>query len=120
MYEVIEHVESPMRCLREMRRVLKAKGLLELSTPNIFHWRIIIRQIRGLSQVLSDTGHIACWTKAELQNILSNAGFSNIHLKYTTLPLVSSPHQTLDKIARRILPITISQKNVVAMAIKRG
>lgn len=119
MYEVIEHVENPMRCLREIHKVLKEKRTLELSTPNIFHWRIILRQIRGVPQVLSDTGHIACWSRAELQNILLNAGFSNIQFKYTTLPLVFSPHETLDKIAELALPPTISEKNVVVTAIKQ-
>ncbi|MCW4008652.1 MAG: class I SAM-dependent methyltransferase [Candidatus Bathyarchaeota archaeon] len=117
-YEVIEHVESPLLCLKEVKRVLKRKGILELSTPNIFHWRIILRQIRGMPQVLSDTGHIACWSMAELQNILLNTGFSNICFKYTTLPLVFSPHKILDKIARLFLPSAISEKNVIVTAIK--
>jgi ubiquinone/menaquinone biosynthesis C-methylase UbiE len=118
MYEVIEHVESPILCLREIHRVLKEKGILELSTPNIFHWRIIIRQVRGMPQVLSDRGHIACWSKAEMENILVKTGFSNIKFKYTTLPLVFSPHKILDKIAKLILPSTISEKNVIFTAIK--
>jgi SAM-dependent methyltransferase len=69
-YEVIEHVENPTRCLREIHRVLREKGVLELTTPNVFHWRITLRQVRGLPAVLSDTGHISCWSQAELQNIL--------------------------------------------------
>lgn len=117
-YEVIEHVESPLLCLREIHRVLKEKGILELSTPNIFHWRIILRQIRGLPQVLSDTGHIACWSRAEMENILLNTGFSNVQFKYITLPLVFSPHKTLDKIAKLVLPSTLSEKNVIVTAIK--
>lgn len=118
MYEVIEHVKSPMLCLREIHRVLKGKGILELSTPNIFHWRIILRQVRGMPQVLSDRGHTACWTQAEMENILVNTGFSNIRFKYTTLPLVFSPHKTLDKIAKLILPSAISEKNIIAIAMK--
>ncbi|MEJ5326840.1 MAG: class I SAM-dependent methyltransferase [Candidatus Bathyarchaeia archaeon] len=117
-YEVIEHVESPLLCLREIRQVLKEGGILELSTPNIFHWRIILRQMRGLPQVFSDKGHIACWSMAEMENILLNAGFSKIHFKYATLPLVFSPHKTLDKIVKMILPSTLSEKNVIVTAIK--
>ncbi|MBX5328098.1 MAG: class I SAM-dependent methyltransferase [Candidatus Bathyarchaeota archaeon] len=117
-YELIEHVESPIQCLREIYRVLKKRGILELSTPNIFHWRIIIRQIRGLPQVLSDRGYIACWSRTEMENVLLNADFSHIKFRYTTLPLVFSPHKTLDKIAKLILPSTISEKNVIVTAIK--
>jgi ubiquinone/menaquinone biosynthesis C-methylase UbiE len=113
MYEVIEHIESPIPCLREICRVLKEKGLIELSTPNIFHWRILFRRVRGLSQILSETGHIVCWYAACMQNILLNAGFSKIQFKYTTLPLIFGPHEMMDKIARRILPRTISEKNIL-------
>lgn len=33
--EVIEHIENPWKLFRNMRRVLKSKGLLLLTTPNI-------------------------------------------------------------------------------------
>jgi len=118
MYEVIEHVESPLSCLKEIHRVLKKNGILEVSTPNVFHWRILLRQIRGLRQILSDSGHIACWTEAELQNIL-NSGFSVAQFIYLTLPSVFTPHETLDRIARLILPVTISEKNLLVIAVKR-
>ena len=119
MYEVIEHVESPLSCLKEIHRVLKKNGILEVSTPNVFHWRILLRQIRGLRQILSDSGHIACWTEAELQNILLNSGFSVAQFIYLTLPSVFTPHETLDRIARLILPVTISEKNLLVIAVKR-
>ncbi|MCS7095737.1 MAG: class I SAM-dependent methyltransferase, partial [Nitrososphaerota archaeon] len=46
MYEVIEHVDSPKEVLSEIYRVLKHKGILELTTPNImfvgsYFWWII-------------------------------------------------------------------------------
>jgi ubiquinone/menaquinone biosynthesis C-methylase UbiE len=119
MYEVIEHVESPIRCLREINRVLKEGGTLELTTPNIFHWRILFRQIRGLPEILSDAGHISCWTEAEMKNLMLNSDFSVIQLKYTTLPEIVSPHQTMDRIARRVLPRTIGEQNIVVSATKR-
>jgi ubiquinone/menaquinone biosynthesis C-methylase UbiE len=120
MYEVIEHVESPLSCLKEIHRVLKKNGILEVSTPNVFHWRILLRQMRGLRQILSDSGHIACWTQAELWNILLRSGFSVAQFTYLTLPFVFSPHKTLDRIARLILPVTISEKNLLVIAVKRG
>ncbi|MCW4008654.1 MAG: class I SAM-dependent methyltransferase [Candidatus Bathyarchaeota archaeon] len=39
-YDVIEHVENPTKCLREIYRVLKNGGKVEISTPNPLHWRI--------------------------------------------------------------------------------
>ncbi len=119
MYEVIEHVESPRRCLKEIHGALKEKGTLELSTPNIFHWRILLRQTRNLPQVLSDTGHIACWSEAEMKNLLLNSGFSDIRFTYKTLPLVFSPHITMDNTAELILPKTISKKNMIVAAVKK-
>jgi ubiquinone/menaquinone biosynthesis C-methylase UbiE len=117
-FEVIEHVDSPIQCLREMHRTLKENGMLEVTTPNIFHWRILIRQMRGRPQILSDTGHISSWTMTEMQNLLQNARFTKICFSYLTLPLVFSPHKTLDKIAKWFLPASISQKNMVVMAMK--
>jgi SAM-dependent methyltransferase len=119
LYEVIEHVESPIRCLREIHRVLKEEGSLKLTTPNVFHWRVILRQARGLPAVLSDTGHISCWSEAELSNVLTNTGFSDLRFEYATLPLVFTPHKTLDRIARRLLPPAVSEKNLIALCVKR-
>ena len=110
MYEVIEHLENPLLCLKEIYRVLRKNGILEVSTPNVFHWRILLRQIRGLRQILSDSGHIACWTEAELQNILARSGFSVARFEYLTLPLVFTPHRTLDRIAKLVLPTTLAEK----------
>jgi len=119
MLEVTEHVESPIQCLREIHRVIKDNGNLELTTPNVFHWRVILRQARGLPAVLSDTGHISCWSRAELDNILKNAGFSDIHFTYTTLPLVFTPHKTLDRMAKAILQSGLSEKNMIALCVKK-
>ncbi|RSN75397.1 class I SAM-dependent methyltransferase [Candidatus Methanodesulfokora washburnensis] len=120
MYEVIEHLENPLLCLREIYRILKQGGTIEVSTPNIFHWRILLRQMRGLSQILSDYGHIACWTKTEMQNILLRSGFSIIQFKYLTLPNVLTPHRILDHIARMILPSAIAERNLLTIARKIG
>jgi len=118
IYEVIEHVESPVQCLREIHRVLKDTTALNLTTPNVFFWRVILKQMRGFPAVLSDTGHISCWSQAEMRNLLLNTGFTDILFRFTTLPLVFSPHKTLDRIAKLILPAGMSERNMMITCVK--
>jgi len=118
IYEVIEHVESPIQCLREIRRVLKEKATLNLTTPNVFFWRVVLKQVRDLPAVLSDTGHISCWSQVEMRNLLLNTGFTGMLFRFTTLPLVFSPHKTLDRIARFVLPAGMSERNMTVSCVK--
>ena len=37
--EVIEHLDSPRHCLRQIHEILAADGYLLLSLPNIAHWK---------------------------------------------------------------------------------
>ena len=47
--EIIEHLENPRHFIREIKRVLKRKGLAIITTPNIFNWRArIYYSLKGL------------------------------------------------------------------------
>ncbi len=68
MLEVLEHVENPSFCLREIRRVLKPQGQLILSVPNPYCWEEIFGNILNKPE---NEGHISGWTP-QLMNTISN------------------------------------------------
>ena len=67
MLEVLEHVENPSLCLREIRRVLKPQGQLILSVPNPYCWEEIFGNVCNKPE---NEGHISGWTP-QLMNTLS-------------------------------------------------
>jgi 2-polyprenyl-3-methyl-5-hydroxy-6-metoxy-1,4-benzoquinol methylase len=74
MHEVIEHLDSPKQVLREIHRVLKSRGALEISTPNTmfvgdyFWW--ITNPDKGVHR-----DHIWGWRLPELKNLLNLSNF---------------------------------------------
>jgi SAM-dependent methyltransferase len=88
MFEVLEHLVSPLNALREARRVLCEKGVLELSTPNALFVLKVARALkRGFYSPYED--HIATWGKPELENLLRKANFRNIRISYPAFQGVS-------------------------------
>lgn len=121
-YDVIEHVENPCQCLREIRRVLQDGGELELSTPNPLHWRKFFRVLRGKSLELSGKEHISTWTDVEMRILLERAGFQQCTIRYVILPATeksdASRHILLDKLVYRLLPNGATGRNMIVHAHK--
>jgi len=121
-YDVIEHVEAPLKCLKEINRTLKQGGKLEISTPNPLHYRRFLRVARGQKLELSGSEHIATWTHVEMEILLEKAKFRNVRIHYTILPATekydSHKHILLDKTLHKILPSGISGRNMIISALK--
>lgn len=120
-YDVIEHVESPIQVLREINRVLQPGGQIEVSTPNVLHFRRFLRVARKKPLALSDTAHITAYTEAELRNILLNTGFHKIQISYVILPITEvcdRGHMWIDKVLYRLYPGAITGRSLIARANK--
>lgn len=80
--EVIEHVPNPDFLLREINRVLKKKGTLIISTPNLVSWanRIII--LLGIQPFFTETSSEV--VLGRFHKILGQGGKVQGHLKIFT------------------------------------
>ena len=72
MLEVLEHVENPTQCLREIRRVLQSKGRLILSVPNPYCWNEWVANLLGIPD---NEGHISTWTPQLMGTLAHLSGF---------------------------------------------
>lgn len=66
----IEHLEFPLKALRECHRVLKADGILYTEVPNPYYLRDERRQ------------HLYSWSRATLIHIHRDAGFDVDKMSY--------------------------------------
>jgi len=101
--DVIEHVENPSQCLREIHRVLTTNGEAIVQTPQPYLFRKIFRKLVGLN--LHDDNprlHIATWTEIEMRNLLTHCGFTILSFNYVFFP---TAHKTFDKALSRINPV---------------
>jgi len=78
--DVIEHIWNPSEFLSRVKQLLKADGLLFLSTPNLDsnHWKIV----EGVSQILEPNAHLTLFTRDTLKQILATNGFSEIKVEF--------------------------------------
>jgi len=110
MFEVLEHVESPIRVIREIRRVLEDKGILVFSFPNVYYFRHILKWIfKGKASSVSKE-HISSWSLAESTNLLNLNGFAIVHHEL----LDYQRHNKSSKIANLLPRITKHSLRIIA------
>jgi 2-polyprenyl-3-methyl-5-hydroxy-6-metoxy-1,4-benzoquinol methylase len=80
LWSVIEHVQEPLNLLLEVNRILKKKGMLGLSVPNIGSWEAKIFKERwgNLSP-----GHLYYFDIRTIKLLLKKTGF--VPVKITTI-----------------------------------
>jgi hypothetical protein len=107
--EVIEHVFSPDRLLRQLTNVMHAESLLVLSTPNLAYWinRVLLalgisplfvenssevvlgRRFRALGQGNATQGHLRLFTHRAMVDLLKRHEFRI--LRATSVPVWDLP-----------------------------
>jgi ubiquinone/menaquinone biosynthesis C-methylase UbiE len=82
--EVIEHVADTARWLSEVRRVLKPRGRLLLTTPSHGRLRVALHGVERFSEPLGD--HLHLYTKRSLADTLSEFGFTEVAVRAAAGP----------------------------------
>lgn len=77
--DVLEHLVDPWSLLLRHKRLLKSGGVIVASLPNVRHYRVIKKLLKGRwdyehSGVLDST-HLRFFTLKSAKDMLSNAGF---------------------------------------------
>lgn len=92
IFDVIEHIESPYKLLKEVYRVLKTDGNIIVTTPNL---NAIDRLIRGVRwHGFQDKSHIYLFTPTSFIYLVNLVGFKTIKS--------STPFHPLPKIVQKI------------------
>jgi 2-polyprenyl-3-methyl-5-hydroxy-6-metoxy-1,4-benzoquinol methylase len=85
--EVIEHVADTARWLSEVRRVLRPRGRLLVTTPNHSRLRLLAGGIERYSEPLGD--HLHLYVASSLRALLEDFGFAQIEISGVGGPMLA-------------------------------
>lgn len=94
--DVIEHLRDPQAFLTRIRPLLRADGVLVLSTPNIANWAmrlgLLFGRFRYTDWGLLDRGHTHLFTRRTLTECLESAGYRITKFDLTVpVPVLAAP-----------------------------
>lgn len=87
-FEVLEHLESPIKALREFHRVLRQDGEIIITVPNVWYWRRIFRHLMNRRRYLARSdhkqpwAHKQAWDIQELQALASQANLTVTEVRW--------------------------------------
>lgn len=122
MSEVAEHLPDDIKCLKEVRRVLKPGGILCLTVPNHkypFLWDPINWTLEHLTGKHIANGffaglwnkHIRLYTISQLNRVLSRSGFKTLEIKALTVWSLPFNHNIVHLGARLLHSGKLSKEN---------
>ena len=83
---VIEHLSDPWKAIENIRAVLKNKGELIITFPNVAHWRSRLRLLFGTWEYeefgLFDSTHNKFFSLPSMRKMLEECGFFIVQEKY--------------------------------------
>jgi ubiquinone/menaquinone biosynthesis C-methylase UbiE len=83
LIDVIEHLNSPIVALKELKRVVEKGGTIFLGTPNALYLpKILMTLFKG--QYVPDKDHVITFGIPELRNLLKRSGFNSFQIKAMT------------------------------------
>jgi SAM-dependent methyltransferase len=118
--EIMEHLSPPVipRVLGEIRRCLRVRGILILSTPNVLRLRNRIRFLLGKTIFESPAhlvggtyGHIREYSNQEVIKLLKLSGFGGIESERTGIPypiLITTADRIVSRIGRWLARFSVN------------
>lgn len=81
--EVLEHLESPFQALREIKRVLKKKGVAFITVPNLTEIRRILSTAKNPLRVRHiETNHKQGWDAIEFSRLTFQIGLRIVKIEW--------------------------------------
>lgn len=119
LLEVIEHLQSPLPLLQEIRRILKPGGILLIGTGNAASWSArAFRENWDYFKINKHGGHVSFFNPASLEKLGRKAGFTMALLK--TRSVRFSDRSTGREPAYTLLKIAAELLNPLAGALHAG
>ncbi len=92
--DVLEHLRDPASTLRQAKALLRESGFVVMSIPNVAHGSVRLALLEGQFEYRSlgllDDTHVRFFTRASLEDLLTEAGYVAVDVRRTT----ASPFQT--------------------------
>ena len=92
--DVLEHVKDPGAVLLQTRRLLRPKGSVVISMPNVAHGDLRLSLLAGLWDYrdvgLLDETHLRFFTKKGVERLMRRAGYFIVDLRRVRVPMFST------------------------------
>jgi 2-polyprenyl-3-methyl-5-hydroxy-6-metoxy-1,4-benzoquinol methylase len=113
LQDIVEHIPQPARLLEDCRKVLRARGELLVSVPNIANITVRLSLLFGRFEYaergILDRTHLRFFTRKSARHALEHAGYEIVEEKASVMPvelaLGLSAENPLMRIANAILGI---------------
>src|SRR5213075_824786 len=94
--DVVEHLRDPVAALARLRPLLRSRGRLVLTTPNVANWAIRLGLLAGrwryTDRGILDRTHTHLFTKKTLEQALERAGYRIVAFDVTApVPRLDTP-----------------------------
>jgi 2-polyprenyl-3-methyl-5-hydroxy-6-metoxy-1,4-benzoquinol methylase len=115
LLDILEHLRSPERILRECQQVLGSKGVMLVSLPNVANITVRLMLLAGkfnyVDRGILDKTHLHFYTRKTAKRLLEDNGYQVLEIKATVIPielvLGVAPENPVMKLLTRIMGMMV-------------